>query len=168
MEDPVPYKLEPADDWAAGEREADADIAAGRIERFATAEEAIESLRAGRMLGWWHVLNDAHEPVAVSDIHVWGEWWQKIENRRVARTNWDDVTVSTIFLGSDHNWYAGNPPLWFETMIFGLTGPSHDHWQRRYTTWAQAQAGHQHAVAFARRYQRRYQQEASTALRSDP
>jgi hypothetical protein len=36
-----------SDDWQAGEREAEADLAAGRLSEFEQAEEAIRFLRAG-------------------------------------------------------------------------------------------------------------------------
>jgi hypothetical protein len=49
---------------------------------------------------------------------------------------------STVFIGLDHNWGEG-PPLVFETMIFG---GEFDQYQYRYSTWAEAEAGHAVAV----------------------
>lgn len=49
------------------------------------------------------------------------------------------VHVSTVWLGIDHNWDPEGPPLIFETMAFG---GSIDQAQDRYTTEAQALAGH--------------------------
>jgi hypothetical protein len=53
-----------------------------------------------------------------------------------------DVTVSTVFLGLDHNWGDG-PPILFETMIFG---GERDEYQERYSTWGEAEEGHQRAI----------------------
>jgi len=53
-----------------------------------------------------------------------------------------DITISTVFLGLDHNWGDG-PAVLFETMIFG---GEHDDYQVRYETWEQAEKGHQEAL----------------------
>jgi hypothetical protein len=54
-----------------------------------------------------------------------------------------DVSVSTVFLGLDHNFGEGGAPLLFETMVFGLPGED----CRRYSTWAEAEEGHARIVA---------------------
>ena len=66
--------------------------------------------------------------------------------RTVALDTFDDITVSTVWLGIDHQYGAG-PPLIFETMIFG--GPL-DEEQWRYSTENSAIAGHAAAVALAK------------------
>lgn len=66
------------------------------------------------------------------------------ENRRVAKDSIGDVDISTVFLGLDHQFEPGGPPLIFETMIFG--GPL-DQTRERYSTWEQAEAGHARWVA---------------------
>ena len=65
------------------------------------------------------------------------------ENEIVGRDEIGDILVSTIWLGMNHQWGAG-PPLIFETMIFG---GEHDQWQERYSTRAEAEAGHAAALA---------------------
>lgn len=50
--------------------------------------------------------------------------------------------ISTVFLGSDHQ-YLDGPPLLFETMVFG--GPM-DGEMERYTTLEQAEQGHKAMV----------------------
>lgn len=52
----------------------------------------------------------------------------------------NDATVSTVFLGLNHAFRDDDPPLWFETMVFGgaLDGE-----QVRYTTIEEAKAGHE-------------------------
>ena len=46
--------------------------------------------------------------------------------------------VSTVFLGIDHQ-HDDGPPHLFETLVFG--GPMDDAMER-YSTWADAEAGH--------------------------
>lgn len=85
-------------------------------------------------------------PVPEPDSRRWAQW-RETADCVVAKTQVSaEVEVSTVFLGLDHQWGSG-PPLLFETMIFG--GP-HDEMQWRYTTWAEAQAGHNAAVATCR------------------
>jgi hypothetical protein len=66
-----------------------------------------------------------------------GDWWQ------IGRTQIGDVSVSTVWMGLDHNWGDG-PPLIFETMVFG--GPLSDECER-YTTKEEAREGHSRWVA---------------------
>lgn len=89
---------------------------------------------------------DGHTPVRVPSLREWGRWMEDGDRRRVAFDMVDGVTVSTVFLGLDHQWGDG-PPLLFETMIFG--GP-HDEYQERYSTWEEAEAGHAKALATVR------------------
>ena len=58
------------------------------------------------------------------------------------------VEVSTVFLGFDHGFSDDGPPVLFESMVFG--GPLDDEMQR-YTTYAEAWAGHQELVARSRK-----------------
>jgi hypothetical protein len=50
----------------------------------------------------------------------------------------EPVRVSTVYLGLDHSFGEG-PPLIFETVVFG---GRHDGWTDRYSTEAEAIAGH--------------------------
>jgi hypothetical protein len=61
----------------------------------------------------------------------------------VARTTVGHVTVSTVWLGLDHQ-FGDGPPLIFETMVFGAELDEH---QWRYATEGEALLGHQVAVA---------------------
>ena len=92
-----------------------------------------------------YVLNERGEPV-VATSEEWGRFCEDIKNRRIA---WDDlggVKVYTVFLGIDHN-YGGGPPLLFETMVDHGSGWD-DQW--RYSTKAEALAGHAAVVAWVR------------------
>ena len=84
-----------------------------------------------------YMLTEGKRTVPATDLLEWAEWYETTD-RRVAVTNIGDVRVSTVFLGTDHNWGQG-PPLLFETMIFG--GPLDEECER-YSTWEQAEAGH--------------------------
>lgn len=64
--------------------------------------------------------------------------------RTVERTDFDRYTISTVWLGLDHSFGHAPTPLIFETMIF-----SDDHLdqeQARYSTEADARAGHEEMV----------------------
>jgi hypothetical protein len=65
------------------------------------------------------------------------------KERIVAQTRLGDVLVSTVFLGLDHGWGRKGPPILFETMIFGGEFDE-DCW--RYSSWDDAEAGHNAAV----------------------
>ena len=95
-----------------------------------------------------YVLGPNHEPIPCPDLRTWGLWLEHADQDRiVAQTTLDgDVKVSTVFLGLDHSFDHG-PPLLFETMIFG---GAEDGYQDRYTTWTEAEAGHQRALAIAK------------------
>lgn len=62
---------------------------------------------------------------------------------RVAETEIPGGSVSTVFLGHDHNFWPDGPPILFESMVFG----EHSEEQHRYSTWEQAEAGHAILVA---------------------
>ena len=87
-------------------------------------------------------------PTPEPDILKWGRWFEQArEARIVAKTDiGENVHVSTVFLALDHS-FGGDRPLLWETMIFG--GP-HDQETWRYSSRAEAEAGHLDAVAVAR------------------
>lgn len=90
----------------------------------------------------YYILDAEHQAAKV-DLHVWAHWFENDANRRVAYTEINsEVTVSTVFLGLDHN-FGGGPPVLFETMIFG--GPK-DEEMWRYSTWDDAITNHEMIV----------------------
>jgi hypothetical protein len=93
-----------------------------------------------------YILKD-RKPMKVEGRELLG-WrrWMQMNERHVAETKINDVRVSTVFLGVDHNFFDDGPPLLFETVIFG--GP-HDGWQKRSPTWEQAETIHAQACAIA-------------------
>ena len=94
-------------------------------------------------MGEYYVLNENREPVATDDVRAWGAWFADRDRRRVAYWQADDVEVSTVFIGLNHQWGDG-PPLLFETMVFG---GKHDDHTERCSTWAEAEAQHASVVA---------------------
>ena len=75
----------------------------------------------------------------------WAQEYQKLD-RRVAKTEIGDISISTAFLGIDHS-MCKDVPLLFETMVFG---GKYDELQWRYTTWEEAEAGHDKVVALVK------------------
>jgi len=78
------------------------------------------------------------------DLIKWADWFGSAD-RVVAKELIGDVSVSTVFLGLDHNLEGGIKidPILFETMIFG---GEYDGYQEQYSTWEEALAGHEKAV----------------------
>ena len=87
---------------------------------------------------------DGKTAVKCNDILKWAAWFEKAD-RRVAKTEKDDIRISTVFLGMNHSFSKG-PPLLFETMIFG---GEHDRDLWRYSTWEEAEKGHLEACKLA-------------------
>lgn len=93
----------------------------------------------------FHKLDENKKPIPCSDIEEWGDLrstkkkWEK--NHRVDLTEFNDgSSVSTVFLGWDHNIYG--KPQWFESMYFNEKDPKTDQTLRRYETWNEAVQGH--------------------------
>jgi hypothetical protein len=104
-----------------------------------------------------YILDDEHHPVEC-DLMTWARWFNNHEQRIVGSTETALYRVSTVFLGLDHNWSDRGPPVLFETMVFekerSITKWSDDRlvsinksvdeddFFRRYSTWDEAEAGH--------------------------
>lgn len=80
---------------------------------------------------------DGQTPIVEKDLMKWAEWFEK-SDIAVAKYKNGDVSVSTVFLGLNHNYGIGAPIL-FETMVFG---GKFDGEQERYSTWDDAENGH--------------------------
>lgn len=76
----------------------------------------------------------------------WGRVFECMKRRTVGKTVVRNLKVSTVFLGLNHQYCKGGPPLIFETMVFGMKD---DELQWRYSTLKQAQKGHAAAVRYA-------------------
>jgi hypothetical protein len=86
---------------------------------------------------------EGKKPKQVESLIEWAEWSSK-NNRQVKRTELPDgVIVSTIFIGQDTRISKAFPPILFETMI---RGGKHDMYIEKYSTWEEAEKGHEKAI----------------------
>lgn len=94
---------------------------------------------------------DGRTPIAEPDLLKWAGAME-LTGRHVALTPLPfGGRVSTVFLGLDHSFGHG-PPLLFETMtFFAADGCDAGGYFNRYSTWAQAEAGHARIVFEVRR-----------------
>jgi len=70
-------------------------------------------------------------------LEQWAKFMQD-GNRLILRFIGREFEVSTVFLGLDHAW-GDEEPVLFETMVFG---GKHDQYQERYSTYEEAEEGH--------------------------
>jgi hypothetical protein len=89
-----------------------------------------------------HYILIGQTPVPEPDTLKWAEFFEA-GDRIVFQTEVGASVVSTVFLGLDHQWRDG-PPLLFETMIF--TDGESEGYQRRCSTWIEAEAQHAEVV----------------------
>jgi len=106
-----------------------------------------------------HYKLDGHRAVPCMSIAEWSAWFA-VADRRVAETWIDDIRISTVFLGLDHNHGVGGDPLLFETMVF-VDGETHE--MRRYFIWEEAEAGHTEMAELIRAEMRAAQVRAAQA-----
>jgi len=110
--------------------------------------EATAEMETMRDLLACYILDSENRPVK-TDLHTWGEWFSTVGNRIVGYTEINsEVRVSTVFLGTDHNYSRKGPPLLFETMVFG---GELDEQMWRYSTWDDAKMNHDAIVKRLRR-----------------
>jgi len=83
----------------------------------------------------------------VGDLIKWATWFETAD--RIVKSDMiDGIYISTVFLGIDHGYpFEEVPPILFETMIFG---GEEDGYQERYSTWEQAEAGHEKAIGIVK------------------
>jgi hypothetical protein len=67
-----------------------------------------------------------------------------MRSRRIGKDAIGDYTVSTVWMGIDHNFSGDGPPLIFESMVFGPDKT--DHAVRHYATETEAREGHAELV----------------------
>jgi hypothetical protein len=81
------------------------------------------------------------------EMVLWKSWVGEAGIRVALDDVGKHVCVSTVFLGTNHNFAREGPPILFETMIFG---GKLDESQWRCSTWDQAVEQHNAAVLIAR------------------
>lgn len=83
-------------------------------------------------------------------MEQWGDLFGDLEYKRVGADYVGRYWVSTVWLGLDHGLGYSDRPLIFETMVFATDGGKVDSWAEeftdRYSTEAEALAGHRHVV----------------------
>ena len=90
-----------------------------------------------------YILKD--KKIVPVDLMTWTRWFETA-NRHVAKTTLKDGKwISTVFLGLDHNFGVGKPLL-FETMVFKSKDNFNELDIARYSTWEEAEKGHQRMV----------------------
>ncbi len=90
-------------------------------------------------------------------LHQFSALFNDMRYKRVAYTELETVVISTVWLGIDHSYGFGGPPILFETMVFskeqwrakraGLTDLDVD----RYSTEEEALLGHEVMVKRAKK-----------------
>jgi hypothetical protein len=101
-------------------------------------------------MNFYYILDEHGEPQPMTDVLLWGLWFERAsrDGSRIVQQDYvegcDQVGVSTVFLGLDHNFTATGPPVLWESLVFGT---ALDGEQRRYTSKAAAIRGHQNLIA---------------------
>lgn len=92
----------------------------------------------------FYLLDDNKKPYQVSLAESY-KLYENMDMKVTARDQVNEVVISTVFLGIDHNILnsSSNVPVLWETMIFN---GEHDGYQERYTSHEDALAGHQRAL----------------------
>lgn len=92
-----------------------------------------------------YILDKDGNPERCEDIIKWGMWIAERNNKVVQQDHVDDIFVSTVFLGLDHNWLDNGPPILFETMVFNKD--RNELHCARYCTKTEAIEGHMAVMA---------------------
>lgn len=98
-----------------------------------------------------YILDERGEPQPVGDVVTWAQWFERAsrDRSRVIQQDYvegseQQIGVSTVFLGLDHNFCNDGPPILWETMIFGT---ALDGVMDRYASKEAALRGHQEMLA---------------------
>src|SRR6516164_5670455 len=95
----------------------------------------------------WYYLDGEHNVVPWRDhfdtYKDYLEWWGSNTKRQLFHDRVGPATVSTVFLGLDHNILGVGKPVVFETMVFGGV---HAGAMNRYCTYQDAKEGHEEMI----------------------
>ena len=94
----------------------------------------------------WYGLDG--QPISITEAEALLASPDRIIAKTILTTDRGRVKISTVFLVLDHSYLGEGPPILWETMTFG--GPEDLH-ERRYSSKADAIAGHQEMVNLSRR-----------------
>lgn len=110
-------------------------------------ENKIEELMTPLLKNMWVLSEDGRTPRKAASIQEVNEIFDLAKGAKLRTVGKDEVNgvkISTMFLSNDHSRDGGTPIL-FETMIFG---GRFDQYCRRYSTWDEAELGHDIALMF--------------------
>ena len=85
-----------------------------------------------------YILDANGNPTPVSDFVQWSIWMDSM-NQQIALSESGDISISTAFLGLDHDHLRRGTPILFETMVCTPDGPGQ---VARYATKGEAINGH--------------------------
>ena len=101
-----------------------------------------------------YILNPDKSIQLEPNLNTWHIWYQKFDSHLfrsefnlnckllgAVTLTFEEIVVSTVFLGIDHQINDNAPPLIFETQIF-VDGQSIDNEEVRYSTYREARLGH--------------------------
>jgi hypothetical protein len=98
-----------------------------------------------------YILDDNKNPIPAS-FDEWAHWLAVDPNRKIVKQDYlpNNIMVSTVFLGMDHNFGLFDPsilfnPILFETMIFGSNYEDQGY-QTRCSTYEEALQMHEEAL----------------------
>ncbi len=96
---------------------------------------------------------DENKNAIPCSIDEWAECRNKMikeKSKHVAQETINDKWISTIWIGIDHQWHDKGQPQIFETMIFEDNGKGYEIYCNRYSTWKEAEEGHQKSVEWVK------------------
>jgi hypothetical protein len=100
-----------------------------------------------------HYILDGTAIRAEPDVLAWARWFAVAERHVALTALTPEVEVSTVFIGIDHQFGRYGPPVLFETMVFAwqsTTREALDAFTERYSTWHEAERGHEAVCAQVR------------------
>jgi hypothetical protein len=74
-----------------------------------------------------YIINEKGNTVPCDGISEWGTWFGTHRLQYQLSDEIADLSVSTVFLGIDHNLTMAGPPLLWETMVFDKGSPFMTH-----------------------------------------
>lgn len=101
-------------------------------------------------------------PVPEENLDAWARWFGQAE-RHVGLTKIGEYNISTVFLGTDHNFSMVGDAILFETMIFTDDDEFFDY-QTRCRTWGEAEKMHQEAIVTVKSWIAKAKQAAGEAV----
>lgn len=99
----------------------------------------------------YYKLND-DKSVSRCKLLEWAEQLEEMykkDTHHIGEDCVNNMRISTVWLGLDHQWVDGESPLLFETMIFKDNNFDSDYLER-YSTYEQALEGHKKAVEWVK------------------